>query len=45
MYADYVSNFDQAMELVRMWTDRSSVFRNIIEDIQVRNTHRGIRAE
>ncbi|XP_028256362.1 FYVE, RhoGEF and PH domain-containing protein 4-like isoform X2 [Parambassis ranga] len=34
MYADYVRNFDQAMELVRTWTDRSSVFRNIIEDIQ-----------
>ncbi|XP_042367083.1 FYVE, RhoGEF and PH domain-containing protein 4-like [Plectropomus leopardus] len=34
MYADYVRNFDQAMELVRTWTERSSVFRNIIQDIQ-----------
>ncbi|XP_077450301.1 FYVE, RhoGEF and PH domain-containing protein 4-like [Stigmatopora argus] len=34
MYADYVRNFDQAMELVRIWTERSSAFRNIIEDIQ-----------
>lgn len=35
MYADYVRNFDQAMELVRTWTVRSSAFRNIIQDIQV----------
>uniref|UniRef100_A0A8C5E0N5 FYVE, RhoGEF and PH domain-containing protein 4-like n=1 Tax=Gouania willdenowi TaxID=441366 RepID=A0A8C5E0N5_GOUWI len=34
MYADYVKNFDQAMDLVRMWTERSSVFRNIIQEIQ-----------
>ncbi|KAM9772371.1 FYVE, RhoGEF and PH domain-containing protein 4-like isoform 2-T2 [Syngnathus typhle] len=34
MYADYVRNFDQAMELVRIWTERSSAFRNIIQDIQ-----------
>ncbi|XP_051911606.1 FYVE, RhoGEF and PH domain-containing protein 4-like isoform X1 [Hippocampus zosterae] len=34
MYADYVRNFDQAMELVRLWTERSSAFRNIIQDIQ-----------
>ncbi|XP_074481362.1 FYVE, RhoGEF and PH domain-containing protein 4-like isoform X2 [Sebastes fasciatus] len=34
MYADYVSNFDQAMELVRTWTERSSAFRNIVQDIQ-----------
>ncbi|XP_077399500.1 FYVE, RhoGEF and PH domain-containing protein 4-like [Vanacampus margaritifer] len=34
MYADYVSNFDQAMELSRIWTERSSAFRNIIQDIQ-----------
>lgn len=36
MYADYVRNFDQAMELVRTWTERSSAFRNIIQDIQVK---------
>ncbi|KAM6984774.1 FYVE, RhoGEF and PH domain-containing protein 4 [Aplochiton taeniatus] len=34
MYAEYVSNFDQAMELLRQWTDRSAAFRNIILDIQ-----------
>uniref|UniRef100_A0A3Q3F9B0 FYVE, RhoGEF and PH domain containing 4b n=1 Tax=Kryptolebias marmoratus TaxID=37003 RepID=A0A3Q3F9B0_KRYMA len=34
MYADYVKNFDQAMELVRTWTKCSSTFRNIIQDIQ-----------
>ncbi|KAM6961561.1 FYVE, RhoGEF and PH domain-containing protein 4-like [Tautogolabrus adspersus] len=34
MYADYVRNFDQAMELVRTWTERSSAFRSIIQDIQ-----------
>lgn len=35
MYADYVRNFDQAMELLRTWTVRSAAFRNIIQDIQV----------
>lgn len=35
MYADYVRNFDQALELVKTWTERSSAFRNIIQDIQV----------
>uniref|UniRef100_A0A8D3D9R5 Uncharacterized protein n=1 Tax=Scophthalmus maximus TaxID=52904 RepID=A0A8D3D9R5_SCOMX len=34
MYADYVRNFDQAVEMVRTWTERSSAFRNIIQDIQ-----------
>ncbi|XP_058480031.1 FYVE, RhoGEF and PH domain-containing protein 4-like isoform X1 [Solea solea] len=34
MYADYVRNFDQAMELVRTWTERSSTFRNVIQEIQ-----------
>uniref|UniRef100_A0A3P9CPK9 FYVE, RhoGEF and PH domain containing 4b n=1 Tax=Maylandia zebra TaxID=106582 RepID=A0A3P9CPK9_9CICH len=34
MYADYVRNFDHAVELVRTWTERSSAFRNIIQDIQ-----------
>jgi len=38
MYADYVRNFDQAMELVRTWTERSAAFRNIVQDIQVGNT-------
>uniref|UniRef100_A0A3Q0RN60 FYVE, RhoGEF and PH domain containing 4b n=1 Tax=Amphilophus citrinellus TaxID=61819 RepID=A0A3Q0RN60_AMPCI len=34
MYADYVRNFDHAMELVRTWTERSSAFRSIIQDSQ-----------
>ncbi|XP_068442230.1 FYVE, RhoGEF and PH domain-containing protein 4-like [Clinocottus analis] len=36
MYADYVRNFDQAMELVSTWSERSSVFRTIVLDIQSR---------
>lgn len=43
MYADYVRNFDQAMELVRTWTERSSAFRNIIQDIQVWDSLRWLR--
>lgn len=35
MYADYVRNFDQAVELVRVWNERSSAFRNVTQDIQV----------
>lgn len=38
MYADYVRNFEQAMELVRTWTERSSAFRSIIQDIQVQDS-------
>ncbi|XP_076008567.1 FYVE, RhoGEF and PH domain-containing protein 4-like [Genypterus blacodes] len=34
MYADYVRNFDQAMELVRTWTERSSAFKSIVQDVQ-----------
>ncbi|KAJ0012507.1 hypothetical protein NQD34_016841, partial [Periophthalmus magnuspinnatus] len=34
MYADYVRNFDQSLDLVRTWTERSSAFRNIIQEIQ-----------
>lgn len=50
MYADYVRNFDQAVELVRTWTERSSAFRNIIQDIQVSRLnlssyfYKGVRA-
>lgn len=35
MYAYYVRNFDQSMELVRTWTVRSATFRSVIQDIQV----------
>ncbi|KAM8908721.1 FYVE, RhoGEF and PH domain-containing protein 4-like isoform 2-T2 [Spinachia spinachia] len=34
MYANYILNFDQAMELLRTWSERSSVFKDIIQDIQ-----------
>ncbi|KAM4615616.1 FYVE, RhoGEF and PH domain-containing protein 4-like [Polymixia lowei] len=34
MYAEYVKNFDQAMELLRTWTERSAAFRTIIQGIQ-----------
>ncbi|XP_037315790.2 FYVE, RhoGEF and PH domain-containing protein 4-like [Pungitius pungitius] len=34
IYADYILNFEQAMELLRTWSERSSVFRDIIQDIQ-----------
>ncbi|MEQ2190626.1 hypothetical protein XENOCAPTIV_002662 [Xenoophorus captivus] len=36
MYADYIGNFDRAIELVRTWTERSSTFRNIVHDLQSR---------
>ncbi|CAB1345778.1 unnamed protein product [Coregonus sp. 'balchen'] len=34
MYAEYVMSFDHAMELLRVWTERSTPFRNVIQDIQ-----------
>lgn len=34
MYADYVRNFDKSMNLVRTWSERSTAFRTIIQDIQ-----------
>lgn len=36
MYAEYVKNFDKAMELLKQWTDRSPQFKAIIQEIQVR---------
>ena len=35
MYGEYVKNFDNAMELVKTWTERSPQFKFIIQDIQV----------
>lgn len=40
MYAEYVKNFDKAMELLKQWTDRSPQFKAIIQDIQVWETSR-----
>ncbi|XP_048876989.1 FYVE, RhoGEF and PH domain-containing protein 4-like isoform X4 [Brienomyrus brachyistius] len=34
MYAEYVKNFDKAMELLKIWTDKSPQFKAIILDIQ-----------
>ncbi|XP_056137270.1 FYVE, RhoGEF and PH domain-containing protein 4a isoform X2 [Lampris incognitus] len=34
MYAEYVKNFDHAMELLKLWTDRSPQFKAIIQEIQ-----------
>uniref|UniRef100_A0A674EPF2 FYVE, RhoGEF and PH domain containing 4b n=1 Tax=Salmo trutta TaxID=8032 RepID=A0A674EPF2_SALTR len=34
MYAECVMSFDHAMELLRVWTERSAPFRNVIQDIQ-----------
>ncbi|KAJ8002889.1 hypothetical protein DPEC_G00163640 [Dallia pectoralis] len=34
MYAEYIKNFDKAMELLKQWTDRSPPFKAIIQDIQ-----------
>nr|XP_034983736.1 FYVE, RhoGEF and PH domain-containing protein 4 [Zootoca vivipara] len=34
MYGEYVKNFDNAMELVKTWTERSPVFKCIIQEIQ-----------
>ncbi len=38
MYAEYVKNFDKAMELLKQWTDRSPQFKAIIQEIQVPQT-------
>ncbi|XP_006876837.1 PREDICTED: FYVE, RhoGEF and PH domain-containing protein 3 [Chrysochloris asiatica] len=34
MYGEYVKNFDRAMELVGMWTQRSVLFKDIVHNIQ-----------
>ncbi|XP_069431763.1 FYVE, RhoGEF and PH domain-containing protein 3 isoform X13 [Ovis canadensis] len=34
MYGEYVKNFDRAMELVSTWTQRSLVFKDIVQNIQ-----------
>uniref|UniRef100_A0A8C3A9L2 FYVE, RhoGEF and PH domain containing 4a n=1 Tax=Cyclopterus lumpus TaxID=8103 RepID=A0A8C3A9L2_CYCLU len=34
MYAEYVRNFDNAMELLKQWTDRSPQFKATIQEIQ-----------
>ncbi|XP_030626560.1 FYVE, RhoGEF and PH domain-containing protein 4 [Chanos chanos] len=34
MYAEYVKNFDNAMELLKQWTERSTQLKTIIQEIQ-----------
>ncbi|XP_054889910.1 FYVE, RhoGEF and PH domain-containing protein 4a isoform X5 [Poeciliopsis prolifica] len=34
MYAEYVKNFDKAMELLKQWSDRSPPFKAVIQEIQ-----------
>uniref|UniRef100_A0A8B9KMR0 FYVE, RhoGEF and PH domain containing 4b n=1 Tax=Astyanax mexicanus TaxID=7994 RepID=A0A8B9KMR0_ASTMX len=34
MYAEYVKNFDKAMELLKQWTERSAQFSAVIQEIQ-----------
>ncbi|CAN2387213.1 Rho guanyl-nucleotide exchange factor activity [Pristimantis euphronides] len=34
MYAEYVKNFDNAMETVKTWMDRSTQFKHVVEEIQ-----------
>lgn len=35
MYAEYVKNFDKAMELLKQWSDRSPQFKATMQEIQV----------
>uniref|UniRef100_A0A8C2WHA2 FYVE, RhoGEF and PH domain containing 1 n=1 Tax=Cyclopterus lumpus TaxID=8103 RepID=A0A8C2WHA2_CYCLU len=34
MYGEYVKNFEGAMELLNIWTERSSPFQSIVQEIQ-----------
>uniref|UniRef100_A0A8C3X5N5 FYVE, RhoGEF and PH domain containing 3 n=1 Tax=Catagonus wagneri TaxID=51154 RepID=A0A8C3X5N5_9CETA len=34
MYGEYVKNFDRAMELVSTWTQRSPLFKDIVQGVQ-----------
>lgn len=36
MYGEYVKNFDRAMDLVNTWTQRSSQFKSVVQNVQVR---------
>lgn len=35
MYGEYVKNFDRAMDLVNTWTQRSSQFKSVVQNVQV----------
>ncbi|CAH2278273.1 FYVE, and PH domain-containing 4 isoform X1 [Pelobates cultripes] len=34
MYAEYIRNFDNAMEMLKTWTERSAQFKHVIDEIQ-----------
>ncbi|XP_077459925.1 faciogenital dysplasia [Stigmatopora argus] len=34
MYGEYVKNFDRAMDLVNTWTQRSSQFKSVVQNVQ-----------
>nr|XP_019951505.1 PREDICTED: FYVE, RhoGEF and PH domain-containing protein 3-like [Paralichthys olivaceus] len=34
MYGEYVKNFDRSMDLVNTWTQRSSQFKSVVQNIQ-----------
>ncbi|XP_042565936.1 FYVE, RhoGEF and PH domain-containing protein 4 isoform X2 [Clupea harengus] len=34
MYAEYVKNFDSAMELLKQWTERSAAFKAVLVEVQ-----------
>lgn len=36
MYGEYVKNFDKAVELITVWSEKSPPFQELIADIQVR---------
>lgn len=35
MYGEYVKNFDKAVELITVWSEKSQPFQELIADIQV----------
>lgn len=35
MYGEYVKNFDKAVELITVWSEKSPPFQDLIADIQV----------
>lgn len=35
MYGEYVKNFDRAMDMVNTWMQRSSSFKDVVQNIQV----------
>uniref|UniRef100_A0A3Q0R137 FYVE, RhoGEF and PH domain containing 1 n=1 Tax=Amphilophus citrinellus TaxID=61819 RepID=A0A3Q0R137_AMPCI len=41
MYGEYVKNFDRAMELVNIWMERSTQFKTIVQEIQVKEERCG----